>query len=87
MTAERILYFRKSKADSIRFAISMERMLAEGRLFEAAQQHAGKDGGYLGRTMESGLKAFVRTTARAAGITSSRRSARAREAGSASSGR
>jgi biopolymer transport protein ExbB/biopolymer transport protein TolQ len=61
VTAERILYFRKSKADSIRFAISMERMLAEGRLFEAAQQHAGKDGGYLGRTMESGLKAFVRT--------------------------
>ncbi len=61
ITAERILFFRKAKADSIRFALSMERMLSEGRLFEAAQQHAGKDGGYLGRVMESGLKAFVRS--------------------------
>ena len=61
ITAERLLFFRKAKADSIRFALSMERMLTEGRLFEAAQLHAGKDGGYLGRTMESGLKAFTRT--------------------------
>jgi biopolymer transport protein ExbB/biopolymer transport protein TolQ len=61
ITAERLLFFRKTKQDSIRFAMSMERMLAEGRLFEAAQQPAGKDGGYLGRTMESGLKAFTRT--------------------------
>jgi len=61
ITAERVLFFRKAKADSIRFALSMERMLTEGRLFEAAQLHAGKDGGYLGRVMESGLKAFVRT--------------------------
>jgi len=61
ITAERMLFFRKTKADSIRFAMSMERLLSEGRLFEAAQQPAGKDGGYLGRTMESGLKAFTRT--------------------------
>lgn len=61
ITAERLLFFRKSKADSIRFAMSTERMLAEGRLFEAAQQQAGKDAGYLGRVIESGLKAFVRS--------------------------
>lgn len=61
ITAERLLFFRKAKADSIRFALSMERMLSEGRLFEASQLQAGKDGGYLGRVMESGLKAFTRT--------------------------
>jgi biopolymer transport protein ExbB/biopolymer transport protein TolQ len=61
ITAERLLFFRKSKADSIKYAMMTERMLAEGRLFEAAQQHAGKDGGYLGRVMESGLKAFARS--------------------------
>lgn len=60
ITAERVMFFRKSKADSMRFASLAERLLSEGRLHEAAQQHAGKEGGYLGRTMESGLKAFVR---------------------------
>ncbi len=61
ITAERVMFFRKSKADSIRFATLAERFLAEGRLHEAAQQHAGKEGGYLGRVMEGGLKAFVRS--------------------------
>ena len=61
ITAERVLFFRKSKADSVRFATMTERMLTEGRLFEAAQHNAGKDAGYLGRVIESGLKAFVRS--------------------------
>lgn len=61
ITAERVLFFRKAKADSIRFATALEGALSQGRLFEAAQQKAGAQGGYLGRVIESGLKGFVRS--------------------------
>lgn len=61
ITAERLLFFRKSKADSIRYAQATESMLAQGRLYEAAQTQAGVLGGYLGRVMEAGLRAFTRS--------------------------
>jgi biopolymer transport protein ExbB/biopolymer transport protein TolQ len=62
VTAERILFFRKQRADSIRYATMMERLLGEGRLLEAAQLSAGAGptGGYLGRVIQAGLHAFTR---------------------------
>ena len=60
ITAERILFFRKSKADSIRVAQSMEGLLAQGRLEEAAAMKSGDKAGYLGRVVEAGLRAFAR---------------------------
>jgi biopolymer transport protein ExbB/biopolymer transport protein TolQ len=61
ITAERLLFFRKSRADSIRYARATEQMFAQGRLYEAAQLAAGATGGYLGRVMEAGLRAFTRS--------------------------
>lgn len=66
ITAERLLFFRKSRGDSIKYALSMEKLLGEGRLTEAAAVKAGITGGYLGRVMEAGLLAFVRAEGAAA---------------------
>lgn len=62
VTAERLLFFRKQRLDSVRYASTLERMLAEGRLTEAAQTSAniGVGGGYLGRVIDAGLRAFAR---------------------------
>jgi biopolymer transport protein ExbB/biopolymer transport protein TolQ len=61
LTAERVLFFRKSRADSMQYANTVERLLAEGRLFEVAQLRAGTTGGYLGRVIEAGLRVFARS--------------------------
>jgi biopolymer transport protein ExbB/biopolymer transport protein TolQ len=61
LTGERVLFFRKSRADSMQYANSVERLLAEGRLYEVAQLRAGSTGGYLGRVIEAGLRVFVRS--------------------------
>lgn len=60
VTAERLLSFFKSKSDSIRYAHSVEKMLAGSRLSDAATVQAGSSGGYLGRVIEAGLQAFTR---------------------------
>src|SRR4051812_4476752 len=60
VTVERILFFMKSKGDSVRYAQSVERMFAEGRLRDVAAKKAGDTGGYLGRVVDAGLKAFLR---------------------------
>ncbi|HSO40986.1 MAG TPA: MotA/TolQ/ExbB proton channel family protein [Labilithrix sp.] len=60
VTLERILFFMKSKGDSIRYAQSVEKLLAEGRLKDVAGKKAGDSGGYLGRVVDAGIKAFVR---------------------------
>jgi len=60
VTAERLFFFNKSKGDSIRYAQSVEKMLADVRLQEAAATKAGASGGYLGRVIDAGLRAFTR---------------------------
>ena len=60
VTLERILFFMKSKGDSIRYAQSVEKALAEGRLKDVAAKKAGDTGGYLGRVVDAGIKAFMR---------------------------
>jgi len=60
MTAERTLYFRRSKRDSIRYAEATEQLFAKGDITEAAKTPAGDEGGYIGRTLAAGLRAFVR---------------------------
>ena len=60
VTVERILFFLKSKKDSMTYAASVEKMFAEGRLKEIAAKRAGDTGGYLGRVVDAGMKAFVR---------------------------
>ena len=60
VTVERLLYFMKSKGDSIRYAQSVEKLFAEGRLRDVAAKKAGDTGGYLGRVVDAGLKAFTR---------------------------
>ncbi len=60
VTVERILFFLKSKSDSMAYAASVERMFAEGRLKELASKRVGDAGGYLGRVVDAGLKAFTR---------------------------
>ena len=60
VTLERILFFMKSKSDSIRYAQSVEKALAEGRLKDVASKKAGDTGGYLGRVVDAGIKAFMR---------------------------
>jgi biopolymer transport protein TolQ len=66
ITVERALHFKKSKADSIRHALSIEKLLADGKLEEAASRRAGAEGGYLGRVLEAGLTAYVRAQGAAA---------------------
>jgi biopolymer transport protein ExbB/TolQ len=60
ITAERVLFFIKSKQDSQRYAQSLEKLLGAGNLVEAAKVRAGASGGYLGRVIEAGLGSFVR---------------------------
>jgi biopolymer transport protein ExbB/biopolymer transport protein TolQ len=56
--AERIVVFRKSRADSRNFAAKMGAILAKGNLTEAANANVGKDVGHLGRVINSGLTAL-----------------------------
>ena len=60
VTVERILFFMKSRGDSMRYAQSVEKLFAEGRLRDVAAQKAGDKGGYLGRVVDAGMKAFMR---------------------------
>ena len=60
VTVERILFFLKSKGDSMRYAMSVEKLLADGNLREVALKKAGNTGGYLGRVVDAGIKAFMR---------------------------
>lgn len=60
VTVERILFFMKSKGDSMRYAASVEKLLANGQLKEVAAKKAGDSGGYLGRVVDAGVKAFTR---------------------------
>ena len=60
VTVERLLFFMKSKGDSVRYAQSVEALFASGRLREIAQNKAGDKGGYLGRVVDAGMKAFMR---------------------------
>jgi len=61
VTAERAVFFMKSRGDSERYAKSIEQMLASGALIEAAGVKAGANGGYLGRVVEAGLRTFTRS--------------------------
>ncbi|MCI0570011.1 MAG: MotA/TolQ/ExbB proton channel family protein [Myxococcaceae bacterium] len=56
--AERSLVFRKGRKDSRKFAEKMGALLAKGDLTAAASANLGKDVGYLGRVIGSGLTAF-----------------------------
>jgi biopolymer transport protein ExbB/biopolymer transport protein TolQ len=60
VTMERVLFFMKSKGDAVRYAQSVEKLFAEGRLKEIAAKKVGDSGGYLGRVVDAGLKAFTR---------------------------
>jgi biopolymer transport protein TolQ len=60
VTAERLLFFFKSKGDSVRYAQSLEKMLASSRLQEAATKSSSEVSGYLGRVIDAGLRAFTR---------------------------
>lgn len=56
--AERIIVFRKTRADSRNFAAKMGAILAKGDLTTAANTNLGKDVGHLGRVINSGLTAY-----------------------------
>jgi biopolymer transport protein ExbB/TolQ len=56
--AERMLVFRKTRADSRNFAAKMGAILAKGDLSTAANTNLGKDVGHLGRVINSGLTAY-----------------------------
>jgi len=56
--AERMVVFRKGRADSRTFASKMGAILAKGDLAAAAEANLGKDVGHLGRVINSGLTAF-----------------------------
>jgi biopolymer transport protein ExbB/TolQ len=60
VTFERIFAFWKAKSDSARYAIKLGELLNQGKIVEAAQLKAGVDGGYLGRVIDAGLKAFMK---------------------------
>jgi biopolymer transport protein ExbB/TolQ len=60
VTLERMFFFRKSKGDSIKYAQDVESLFAAGKLSEVAARKVGDAGGYLGRVVEAGLKAFGR---------------------------
>lgn len=60
ITAERLLFFRKSKSDSIRYAQSIEKLLSESKLQDAAAKSAANAHGYLGRVIDAGLRAYTR---------------------------
>jgi biopolymer transport protein ExbB/biopolymer transport protein TolQ len=56
--AERMVVFRKTRADSRTFAAKMGAILAKGDLNTAANTNLGKDVGHLGRVINSGLTAY-----------------------------
>ncbi|MCP3101936.1 MotA/TolQ/ExbB proton channel family protein [Myxococcus sp. K15C18031901] len=56
--AERMIVFRKTRADSRNFAAKMGAILAKGDLSTAANTNLGKDVGHLGRVINSGLTAY-----------------------------
>jgi biopolymer transport protein ExbB/biopolymer transport protein TolQ len=56
--AERMVVFRKTRADSRTFASKMGAILAKGDLTTAANTNLGKDVGHLGRVINSGLTAY-----------------------------
>jgi biopolymer transport protein ExbB/biopolymer transport protein TolQ len=56
--AERMLVFRKTRADSRNFAAKMGAILAKGDLNTAANTNLGKDVGHLGRVINAGLTAY-----------------------------
>lgn len=58
VAAERMLVFRKTRADSRNFAAKMGAILAKGDLNTAANTNLGKDVGHLGRVINAGLTAY-----------------------------
>ncbi|MFL5343687.1 MAG: MotA/TolQ/ExbB proton channel family protein [Hyalangium sp.] len=56
--AERMVVFRKTRADSRSFAAKMGAILAKGDLGTASETNLGKDVGHLGRVINSGLTAY-----------------------------
>jgi biopolymer transport protein ExbB/TolQ len=56
--AERMVVFRKTRADSRTFAAKMGAILAKGDLGTASETNLGKDVGHLGRVINSGLTAY-----------------------------
>ena len=60
VAVERTLFFIKSKGDSMKYAASVEKMLAEGRFKDVAAKRVGDSGGYLGRVVDAGVKAYAR---------------------------
>jgi biopolymer transport protein ExbB/TolQ len=55
---ERLLVFRKARAESRTFAEKMASLLSKGDLSAAANANLGKDVGYLGRVIGAGLTAY-----------------------------
>jgi len=56
--AERVVVYRKTRADSRKFAAKMGAILAKGDLATAANTNLGKDVGHLGRVINAGLIAY-----------------------------
>src|SRR5689334_17246899 len=56
--AERLVVFRKSKAESRMFAERMGAILAKGDIRTAASTNVGKNVGHLGRVIGAGLTAY-----------------------------
>src|SRR3954471_2341492 len=55
---ERILFYNKSRADSLAFAERLAPLLSKGDLDEAASKAPKANQGYLGRVLFAGLNAY-----------------------------
>lgn len=55
---ERMLFFFKSKGDSVSFASTLAPLLSRGEIEEAAAKAPKANQGYLGRVLFAGLKAY-----------------------------
>jgi biopolymer transport protein ExbB/biopolymer transport protein TolQ len=61
--AERLLFYRKSRRDSIAFAQKLAPLLARGDVDEAAARAPKANQGHLGRVLYAGLAAYKTATA------------------------
>ncbi len=69
VVAERILFYFKSRADSISFAERLAPLLSKGDLDEAVSKAPKANQGYLGRVLFAGLTAYKTAKADAQDIT------------------
>ncbi len=58
VAGERLLYFRKSRRDSVKFAEDVAAAVEAGGFEGAAALKAGECGGYIGRTLGAGFAAY-----------------------------